>query len=46
VDVNFGLGEATSALMILFLIIVSVIYMGVHHVSATGFAPSSTPLYV
>lgn len=38
VDLNFGLGEATSALMIVFLIIVSLIYMRVLHVSPRGTA--------
>jgi multiple sugar transport system permease protein len=38
VDLNFGLGEATSTLMIVFLIIVSVVYMKVLHVSPRGAA--------
>jgi len=36
VDLNFGLGEATAALMIVVLIIFSMIYMRVLHVSPRG----------
>jgi multiple sugar transport system permease protein len=36
VDLNFGLGEATSLLMVLFLVIVSVVYLKLFHVSPGG----------
>lgn len=36
VDLNFGLGEATSLLMILFLVVISVVYLKVFHVSPGG----------
>jgi multiple sugar transport system permease protein len=36
VDLNFGLGEATSLLMVLFLVVVSVVYLKLFHVSPGG----------
>jgi len=36
VDLNFGLGEATSLLMIVFLVVVSVVYLKLLHVTPGG----------
>lgn len=36
VDLNFGLGEATSLLMIVFLVIVSIVYLKLLHVNPGG----------
>lgn len=36
VDLNFGLGEATSLLMVVFLIVVTVVYLKLFHISPRG----------